>query len=175
MKGRLVDYILGRDGRSRLTIDLTDDFRNGWDKLHDKDVEISIKKYSEPRTLRANAYLWTLITEIGNALRKDKEEVYEDMLHSYGQGGAVSVQEEFALNFERMNKYTEFLGMSELNNKTWWHYRFWVGSHEYNREEFSILLDGVIQEAKQLGIEVRPKEDIESMLNDMEARNGSNI
>ena len=172
MKGRMIDYLFIRNGHGRLTLDLDEDFRQGWDKLHDKDVEISIKKYSEPRTLRANAYLWTLITEIGNALRKDKEEVYVEMLKAYGQGGAVSVQEEFALQFERTNKYTEFLGISELNKKKWWHYRFWVGSHEYNRDEFSILLDGVIQEAKNLYIEVRPKDEIEAMLNDMEAKNG---
>ena len=172
MKGRIIDYLFIRNGKGRLTLDLDEDFRRGWDKLHDKDVEISIKKYSEPRTLRANAYLWTLITEIGNALRKDKEEVYVDMLKHYGQGGAIAVQSKFALQFERTNKYTEFLGMSELNGKMWWHYRFWVGSHEYNREEFSILLEGVIQEAKQLGIEIRPKDEIEAMLNDMEAKNG---
>ena len=172
MKGRIIDYLFIRNGKGRLTLDLDEDFRRGWDKLHDKDVEISIKKYSEPRTLRANAYLWTLITEIGNALRKDKEEVYVDMLKHYGQGGAIAVQGKYALQFERTNKYTEFLGMSELNGKNWWHYRFWVGSHEYNREEFSILLDGVIQEARQLGIDIRPKEEIEAMLNDMEEQNG---
>lgn len=172
MKGRIVDYLFIRNGKGRLTLDLDEDFRHQWDKLHDKDVDISIKKYSEPRTLRANAYLWTLITEIGNALRQDKEDVYVDMLKQYGQGGAIAVQGKYALQFERTNKYTEFLGMSELNGKNWWHYRFWVGSHEYNREEFSILLEGVLQEARQLGIDIRPREEIEAMLNDMEENHG---
>lgn len=172
MKGRIIDYLFVRSGRGRLTLDIDEDFRQKWEQLHEKDVDISIKKYSEPRTLKANAYLWILITEIGNRLRIDKDEVYFNMLKAYGQGGAISVKEDYALKFERTNKYTEFLGMSELNGKSWWHYRFWVGSHEYNRDEFSILLDGVIQEARQLGIEIRPQEEIDSMLNDMEARNG---
>lgn len=172
MKGRIVDYLFIRSGKGRLTLDIDEDFRQKWEQLHDKDVDVTVKKYSEPRTLRANAYLWILITEIGNRLHEDKDEVYFDMLKAYGQGGAVSVQSEYALRFERTNKYTEFLGISELNGRLWWHYRFWVGSHEYNRDEFSILLDGVIKEARQLGIEIRPQDEIEAMLEDLEARNG---
>ena len=33
------------------------------------------------------------------------------------------------------------------------HFRFWVGSSEYNTQEMSVLIDGIVQEAKQLGIE----------------------
>ena len=172
MKGRIIDYLWIRNGKGRITVDVEEDFRQKWDALHDKDVDIIIKKYSEPRTLRANAYLWTLVTEIGNRLRMSKEDIYEEMLKSYGQGGAVSVQAKHADKFERTNKYTELLGESELNGIQWKHYRFWVGSHEYNRDEFSILLDGVIHEARQLGIEIRPQEEIESMLKELEETHG---
>ena len=168
MKGRIFDYLLARNGKGRLTIDLEEDFRYQYDKLKDVDIDISIKKYSEPRTLRANAYLWALLTQIGNALRESKEEVYFTALKCYGQGGAVSVKAKYAERFERSNKYTEKLGVSELNGEIFHHYRFWVGSHEYNRDEFAILLDGVIQEAKNLGIEVRPQEEIDSMLKEFE-------
>ena len=168
MKAHIVDYLFVRSGKGRLTLDLEDDFRQQYDRLHDVDIDITIKKHSDHRTLKANAYLWALITEIGNRLRISKEEVYEMMLHCYGQGGAVSVQSKYADKFERMNKYTEVLGESELNGQTWKHYRFWIGSHEYNRDEFSILLDGVIQEAKSLDIEIRPQEEIDSMLKGLE-------
>lgn len=167
MKGRIADYILKRDGKGRLTLDLEEDFRQQYEKLSDVDIDITIKKYSDPRSLKANAYLWTLLTEIGNRLRINKENVYLDMLKSYGQVGAVSVQKRYASQFERSTKYFEVLGESELNGQTWKHYRFWVGSHEYSSEEFSILLDGVINEAKQLGIETRPQEEIDSMLKEI--------
>lgn len=152
----------------RLTVELEEDFRYKYDKLHDADIDITIKKYSEPRTLKANAYLWALVTQIGNALRKSKEEVYFDMLKAYGQGGAVSVKAKYAERFERSNKYTEPLGVSELNGEIFHHFRFWVGSHEYSKDEFALLLDGVIQEAKNLDIEVRPQEEIDSMLKELE-------
>ena len=168
MKARIVDYLFVRNGKGRLTLDLEEDFRSGYERLAGADVDITIKKYSDPRTLKANAYLWTLITAIGNRMRKDKEAVYLDMLKAYGQAGAVSVKKKWCKQFERSTKYYEYLGESELNGEPWRHYRIWVGSHEYDREEFSILLDGVINEARQLGIETRPREEVESMLDELE-------
>ena len=164
MKGRIADFQILLNRKQRLTLELDADFRNRYDKLKDKDVEVEVKQYSEGRTLKANAYLWVLVTAIGNALRISKEEVYLQMLKDYGQGGAVSVLEKFEDKFRKSYKYHEYLGESELNGKTFKHYRFWVGSSEYDRNEFGILLDGVIQEAKTLGIETKSKEEIESLL-----------
>lgn len=164
MQGRIVDFALLLNKKQRLTLELDGDFRNKYDKLHDKLVEVSIKKYSEPRTLKANSYLWALVTAIGNAIRESKEEVYFQMLRDYGQGGAVSVLEQYEDKFKKSYKYHEYLGQSELNGKLFKHYRFWVGSSEYNKDEFAVLLDGIIQEAKQLGIETKSKEEIESLL-----------
>lgn len=164
MKARIVDFALLLNRKQRLTLELDGDFRNKYDKLHDKELEVTIKKFVENRTLKANAYLWALITEIGNALRESKEEIYLDMLKSYGQGGAVSVLEKYEDKFKKSYKYNEYLGETELNGKVFKHYRFWVGSSEYNKDEFSVLLDGVVNEAKNLGIETKSKEEIESIL-----------
>lgn len=168
MKARISKFQFLGFRKGRLILDLEGDFRNTYDRLKDCDVEVTIEKYSESRTLKANAYLWVLVTKIANALRESKEHIYLDMLKSYGQGGAVSVESKFASDFERTYKYREHLGESELKGKMFKHYRFWVGSSEYNKEEFAILLDGVIQEAKNLNIEVRPQEEIASMLAEME-------
>ena len=172
MKGVIVDYLFIRSGRGRLTLDLEEDFRQQYSRLAGSEVEVTIKKYSDPRTLRANAYLWALITQIGNRMRLGKDEVYLEMLKSYGQGGSLSVELNYAPQFERSYKYHEVLGESELNGKTFRHFRFWVGSHEYNRDEFRVLLDGVIQEARNLGIEVRTPEEINSLLSEFEDGRG---
>lgn len=168
MRGTIVDFTRTFTGKQRLTLEIEGDFRGQYDKFKDKDLEITVKKWSEHRTLTANAYLWVLITDIGNAVRLSKEQVYFDMLKAYGQGGAVSVEERFSEDFERSYKYRETLGVSQLNGKTFKHYRFWVGSSEYNRHEFSILLDGVINEAKNLGLETKTKEEIDSLLKEYE-------
>lgn len=162
MKAKILSFSFLGFRRGKLSLE--GDFQSAYDRFKDCDVEVTIEKYSENRSLRANAYLWLLVTRIGNALRESKESIYLDMLKSYGQGGAVSVEARFADDFERTYKYHEFLGESQLNGKTFRHYRFWVGSSEYSRAEFAILLDGVVKEAKNLGIEVKSEEEIESMM-----------
>ena len=125
--------------------------------------EYEITKTQKKRSLNANNYAWQLITSIANILRLSKEEVYLDMLKNYGQGGAISVEERFVDNFKRSYKYHEVLGKSSLNGKTFEHFRFWVGSSEYNTHEMSVLIDGIVQEAKQLDIETLTPAELERL------------
>lgn len=164
MRAVIVDFSLSFSRKQRVTLELDADFREEYDKLHDKPVEVTIKRYREKRSLDANAYLWALVTKIANALRESKEDIYFDMLKRYGQGGAVSVEQKYAEDFKRSYKYNEYLGASDLNGKTFEHFRFWVGSSEYDTEEMSILIDGVVYEAKNLGIETMPPEELKSLL-----------
>ena len=104
----------------------------------DKDKLYEIKEYKEKRSLNANAYAWKLITEIGNILRKSKEEVYLQMLKDYGQQEMVSVLS--SINPEGFFKYYEKAGTSVLNNKEFTHYRIFKGTSEYDTKEMSIFL-----------------------------------
>ena len=132
----------------------------------DKDTiyDIKIVKHKEKRSLNANAYLWKLCTQIGNIIRKSKEEVYLDMLVDYGQSIMISVLSTVELN--GFYKYYKEVGKSILNGKEFSHYKIYKGSSEYNTYEMSILLDGVVQEAKQLGIKTKDDLELERMVNE---------
>ena len=125
----------------------------------DKDTvyDVKIDKHREKRSLNANAYLWKLVTEIGNVLNKSKEEVYLQMLIDYGQSEMVSILSE--IDVKGYFKYYKLAGTSILNDKEFNHYKIYKGSSEYDTKEMSILLNGVVQEAKNLGI--KTKDDIE--------------
>ena len=125
----------------------------------DKDTvyDVKIDKHREKRSLNANAYLWKLVTEIGNVLNKSKEEVYLQMLIDYGQSEIVSILSE--IDVKGYFKYYKLAGTSLLNGKEFNHYKIYKGSSEYDTKEMSILLNGVVQEAKNLGI--KTKDDIE--------------
>lgn len=125
----------------------------------DKDTvyDVKIDKHREKRSLNANAYLWKLVTEIGNVLNKSKEEVYLQMLIDYGQSEMVSILSE--IDVKCYFKYYKLAGTSILNGKEFNHYKIYKGSSEYDTKEMSILLEGVVQEAKNLGI--KTKDDIE--------------
>lgn len=128
-------------------------FRSDKDTVYD----VKIDKHREKRSLNANAYLWKLVTEIGNILNKSKEEVYLQMLIDYGQSEMVSILSE--IDVKGYFKYYKLAGTSLLNGKEFNHYKVYKGSSEYDTKEMSILLNGVVQEAKNLGI--KTKDDIE--------------
>lgn len=124
--------------------------------------DVKINKHREKRSLNANNYLWELCTQIGDILRKSKEEVYFEMLVDYGQSIMVSVLSDIKLN--GFYKYYKEAGKSILNGKEFTHYKIYKGSSEYDTKEMSILLDGVVQEARQLGIRTKEDEELEKMI-----------
>ena len=136
----------------------------------DKDTiyDVKINKHREKRSLNANAYLWKLVTEIGNILNKSKEEVYLQMLIDYGQSEMISILSE--INVKGYFKYYKLAGTSILNGKEFNHYKIYKGSSEYNTKEMSILLEGAVQEAKNLGIKTKEDYEIEKLIEEWDKR-----
>ena len=122
-----------------------------WLYNQDKDKKFDIKEHKEKRSLNANNYAWKLITEIANVLRKSKEEVYLEMLKSYGQCEMISIIS--SVDVKGYFKYYEEAGRSFLNGKEFTYYKIYKGSSEFNTKEMSVLIDGIVQEAKNLDIE----------------------
>ena len=163
LKGKIVDVSLDfvtHKPKITLEVDkqinlLNDEFN----RIQSRDyLDIEIKEYREKRSLNANGYAWKLITEIANVIGKSKEEVYLDMLRHYGQSELVSVLSD--IDVTGYFKYYEVAGTSVLNGKEFTHYKVYKGSSEYNTKEMSILIDGIVQEAKQLDIETLTPDEI---------------
>ena len=113
------------------------------------------------RSISQNAYMWKLVNEIASKVRKSKEEVYMQMLKDYGVSEIVSMLSN--INPEGYFKYYERVGFGIVNGKEFNHYRIYKGSSEFNSYEMSVLIDGVIQEAEQLGIPTLTKDEISNM------------
>lgn len=127
----------------------------------DRDKVFEIKEHKEKRSLNANAYAWTLITKIADALRTSKEECYLEMLKRYGQSEIVSVLSQ--IDVSGYFKYYEPLATATLQGKEFTHYKIFKGSSEYDSREMAILIDGIVSEAKELGIETIPPKEIERL------------
>lgn len=125
----------------------------------EKEFEIHEKKVK--RSKSQNAYAWELIGKIGDTLRKSKDEIYLEMLKSYGQSEVVSMIS--SINPNGYFKYYEAIGTGIVNNKEFTHYRIFKGSSEFDTKEMTIFIDGIIQECKQLDIETLTPEQIASM------------
>ena len=132
-----------------------------WLLSQDRDKEFEVKEHKEKRSLNANAYAWKLITEIGNATRLSKEEVYLDMLKHYGQSEIVSVLSN--IDVSGYFKYYEAIGTAKLQGKDFTHYKIYKGSSEYNTYEMSVLIDGIVHEAEQLDIQTLTPGEIQRL------------
>lgn len=159
--GASIDF---KTGKPTLTLEVNErnDFEQIVDDLKDKDkLSIEIKQYRQHRSLNANAYAWLLIGQIADVVRAGKDEIYLQLLKRYGQSELISVLSHVPIG--NYVKYFEEAGESKLNGKDFTHYRVYKGSSEFDTREMSIFIDGVVSEAKDLGIQTETPNQLAEM------------
>lgn len=133
-----------------------------WLLEQNKDKQYEVKEYSEKRGMKANRYYWELVNQLANALRISKEELHLLLLQRYGQSEMVSVLA--TIDVKYYFKYYLEAGESILNGKTFKHYKVYKGSSQMDRKEMSILIDGLVSECQEVGIETKSQKEIDSLL-----------
>lgn len=141
------------------------------EELVGKDLTIDLKQYRKKRSLDANAYYWQLCSQIAKRRGISKTEQHNRLLAEYGTESMV----DGALEWSVKAKDFDWTKAEES------HYRpsgyfvttrdgarlpiFWVirGSHTYNSEEMSHLINGTVEEAKWHGIETMTPDEISRM------------
>ena len=132
-----------------------------WLYLQEKDKKFIIKEYKEKRSLTQNSYYWVLVTELANILRTSKEELHEQLIKRYSQSDYISLLAE--INPANYFPYYEYQNTFIHNNNTFKSYLVFKRSSDMNKQEFSILLDGLISECKEVGINTMTPEEIAKM------------
>ena len=167
MRGRIKDLGFGLQGDLTVTLTLPRHHADSLKKLMDADIEADIKKYREKRSLSQNAYAWTLITKIAQSINPpmNREEVYIEMLKRYGQGGIISVQKDKADDVTRAFDYYIPKGEGQVNGKEFLHLMVYVGSSQYDTKEMATFISGIVEEAKDLGIETLTPDEIARLKN----------
>ena len=133
-----------------------------WLWEQDKDKLFEVKEYKKKRSLNSNSYLWLLCTKIADKMNLTKEEVYLKMLEDYGVSLIVPLKPEN--NPDGYFKYYKFFEYGCINNLECKWYKVFKGSSEYNSKEMNILLNGVVQEAKNLGIMTLDEIELKELL-----------
>ena len=169
IRGLLVDHILLVGGRQRITIETGDDFRAEYDRLKDKEISAEIKTYRQPRSLDANAYFHVLVNKIAAAQDLSDEEVKRTLVVQYGtverdeDGGVIAAMLPASVNIDRFYPYTRCYKTVEQNGQTMNCYLFYKHTSDMDSKEMSHLIDGTVYEAKNLGIQTLPPDDLAAM------------
>lgn len=141
-------------------------------ELKEEEISLDVNKYRHKRSNDANAYLWVLCDKIAKMLMSTKETIYEMKIKEYGifedweipVGAADSWKELYRCTkpmyyFKTMRQTAE--GLQEMPMVC---LRCWRGSHEYDTKEMSVLIDGIVQDAKDLGIDTWTPDEIAAAL-----------
>ena len=126
-------------------------------------LRIEVKKYRNRRSLDANAYLWVLLQKIAEALRTDKWSVYLQMLKRYGQFTYIVVKPGAVEAVKKQWRECEEIGEIDVNGTKAVQMLCYFGSSTYDTKEMSVLIDGVVSECRELGIETLPPDEISQM------------
>lgn len=125
------------------------------------------------RSLNANAYAWRLINDIALAVRETPETVYREALKNVPNICEVVCIEDRAVDSMIRLWTRDHIGRRverEPSTKNdgcsilWLYY----GSSDFDTRQMAMLIDGLIQDARALGIETRPEEEIRSLLEEWE-------
>lgn len=117
-----------------------------------------VKVHKEQRNKKQNDKYWKLLNELAKKLKKGWREIHFDMLKNYSTVWEMLVPEETEIRgIEYYEKKTTII----KNGKKFTVYHVYTPSHDLKTDEFAILLDGLIQECEQQGIEVRSPDEIE--------------
>lgn len=135
-----------------------------------KEYTLDIKEVKKSRTLSANAYFWTLCNKLAIALNSTSLEIYKELIKKYG----VSRVEELKGDFAK----TLIIAWGKVGlgwfveEKDIDIYTFYYGSSSYNTKQMKRLIDHIIDECQEQGIETKTPDQIAEMMALMERSEG---
>ena len=173
-KGKLINVT--RDilsGKLNVTFQLSTEPIDELNELAKMDaVDIVAKKHKKKRSLDANAYFHVLVGKIADKIHISKTHCKNILIGRYGQqefledGKPIVIKSNVGVEkmLEQEFLHTVPCGTKTENGIEVVFYKVFRGSHTYDTKEMSILIDGTVQEAKDLGIETIPPEELERMV-----------
>ncbi len=158
--------------KPKITILLNSNEINQVEELKGLKLNVELKKWIKKRTLDCNAYMWVLIQKIAEKISTEdavisKEQIYRDAIKEVGAYSIVPIKSEAVEEWVRIWK-SNGLGWvcetqpSKLDGFT--NVMCYHGSSVYNQKEMNRLVNVIVEECRNLGIETKPDEELKSLL-----------
>lgn len=140
------------------------------DGLKDKPLTVTVKEFRGKRSLSQNDYLWVLLDKLAQKVNLCKEEVYKSYVKDYGVFEILPIRNEAVNSFiskwgkNGLGWFCEDLGESKLNGYT--KLIAYYGSSTYNTQEMTRLINAVVCDCREYGINTIPLADIMLLASD---------
>lgn len=138
------------------------------DELREGAISLDCKKWRQRRSYDANAYLWVLIDKIAQKTRQKPADVYRHAIKDIAGNSTIVCVQDKAKEILMQQWQAKGLGwqvddMGESKLEGCSVLKLYYGSSVYDTQQMSALLDSVIDEAKELGIETLTPFELEGM------------
>lgn len=128
-----------------------------------KVLDVQVTQHREKRSLDANAYFHVLLSKIAEKTNVGLEDVKKRIVEDYGTVAFVARIPADA-DLETIYKYSKLIGESKGTKTPCNDWYIFKPTHELNTKEMTRLIEGVVQEAKQLDIETRTPKELAEMM-----------
>ena len=135
-------------------------------------LDIVARRHREKRSKNANAMLWECLGRIASTIGADKWDIYLQMLKRYGEFTYVVVKPKAVEMLKRQWRECEEIGEIDIHGEKAVQMLCYYGSSTYDTKQFSVLLDGVISEMKEMGIEAPMPKRVQAALDEWERTHG---
>ena len=139
-------------------------------KYDGKLMNVEIKEKKAGRSLDANAYCWVLCDKIAatKGLLMKKTDVYKQAVRDYGVTLVMPVKDDLMGDIIRWHEKSALGASCDVigackNYEGYTNVRFFYGSSGYDTQQMSVLLDGLIADAQELGIQTETPDQIAKM------------
>ena len=163
--------------KRKILIELETDGRlEDIEKLQGKDLDITFKVHREKRSLDANAFLWKCLGDMAAVLGMTAWDMYLYSLKRYGKYTYIKIIETAYTSLQKVWRETKIVGETmEKNPETGEQCKYlevlcYFGSSTYDSKEFSVLLNGVIEDMAELGLERPTDEHLKAIIEEVEKR-----
>lgn len=158
MTGRLIDMSVGLNGKQRLTVEVDADFREEFDRLHGKELDVEINQHREKRSSKSNAYFHTLLNQIARKSKMSEDAAKIWLVCQYGvlarndDGSVMGIKLPENTDVTKIYPYAVQFDSRVENGIRFACYKLYKRTRDMTTAEMSDLIDGAIAEAQELGI-----------------------
>ena len=165
--GAQIDW---KSGKPLLTLEVNEkhDFELLVDELKDCErLSVEVKPFRQRRSLDANAYCWVLMDKLAEKLHKSKVEIYREYIRDIGGNSDTLCVQNRAL--ERVCQGWSRNGIGWLTDtfpskiEGCTNVICYYGSSEYDTEQMSRLIDLIVQDCNEQGIQTETPDKIAEM------------
>ena len=139
-----------------------------------------IKQERKGRSLNANAYYWLLCGKLSAVLRVPPEEIYRHHIQDVGGNyEVVRVLTKAVPSFSQswcaghLGRVVDNIG-EDRNNPTFCYLRVFYGSSDYDTRQMSRLIELMVTDCKEAGVETLTPEEMRRMMLEWEDKGAAN-